>query len=215
MKLTLNTFLSFDGVMQGPGGPDEDRSGGFTRGGWLVPHADADMGRIVTGWFSQADVILLGRTTYQMMEKYWSQVTDPHNVVATQLNTRPKYVVSTTLASASWRNSTIIGSGVLDRVAEFKARPGGEIQVHGSCALARTLHEHGLIDEYRLLVFPVVVGDGKRLFPAGCIPTSFTLVSTQVTSAGAVAHTFRPTTAPETGAFAVVDGKEAVRPDPA
>jgi dihydrofolate reductase len=212
MKLTVSTFLSLDGVMQGPGGVEEDRSGGFDRGGWLVPHADADMGRIVSGWLVGADAILLGRTTYEMMRAYWTQVTDPDDVVATQLNNRPKYVVSTTLADASWHNSTVIGSDVLNAVARLKAQPGRDLQVHGSCRLARSLHDHGLVDEYRLIVFPVVVGAGKRLFPDGCVPLSVSLVDTQVTSAGAVALTFRPTAARAAGEYAVVDGKGIARP---
>lgn len=212
MKLTLHTFLSLDGVMQGPGGPDEDRSGGFERGGWLVPFADEDFGRIVDGWFGETDAILLGRTTYELMHGYWPEVTDPDNLVAAQLNQRPKYVVSTTLTEASWNNSTVIGSDVVNAVAELKAQPGRELQVHGSCRLAQTLHDEGLIDEYRLLVFPVVVGEGKRLFRDGCVPASFSLVDTRATAAGAVAHTFRPAGAPTTNStFAVVDGKETVQ----
>lgn len=193
MKLTVNTFLSLDGVMQGPGGREEDTSGGFERGGWLVPHADEGMGRIVDGWFAQADAILLGRTTYEMMQPYWEQVTDPDNPVATALNGLPKYVVSTTLADPTWNNSTVLSADILDAVAKLKARPGRELQVHGSWKLARTLHDAGLVDEYRLLYFPVVVGQGKRLFETGCVPSGFTLVDVDRTGAGAVGMTLRPT----------------------
>ncbi|HEX4701529.1 MAG TPA: dihydrofolate reductase family protein [Pseudonocardiaceae bacterium] len=213
MKLTVNTFLTLDGVMQGPGGADEDTSGGFTRGGWLLPHADEDMGAIVTEWFAEADEILLGRTTYDMMQSYWRQVTDPENGVAVALNTLPKHVVSTTLTEATWSGSTIIADDVVATVTALKAKPGRELQVHGSCALARTLHDHGLIDEYRLLVFPVVLGAGKRLFEAGAVPASFKLIESRATSAGAVALTFRPTDAPAIGTLTVVDGKEAVLPN--
>jgi dihydrofolate reductase len=213
MKLTVNTFLSLDGVMQGPGGADEDTSDGFTRGGWLLPHADEDMGAIVTEWFSKADEILLGRTTYEMMQGYWTQVTDQDNVVAVALNTLPKHIVSTTLTEATWSGSTIISDDVVAAIAALKAKPGGELQVHGSHALARTLHDHGLIDEYRLLVFPVVLGEGKRLFETGSVPASFKLIDTRATGAGAVALTFRPTDAPEIGSLAVVDGKETVLPN--
>ena len=141
MKLTLNTFLSLDGVMQGPGGPDEDRTGGFDRGGWVVPFVDEDFGAVVSGWFAQTDEVLLGRTTYDMMQTFWSQVTDPDDLVATVLNTRPKHIVSTTLRDPSWHNSSVIAGDVVAAVEQLKARPGGELQVHGSCGLAHTLHD--------------------------------------------------------------------------
>lgn len=193
MKLTVNTFLTLDGVMQGPGGRDEDTSGGFERGGWLVPHADEGFGRIVDGWFAQADAILLGRTTYQMMQPYWEQVTDPENPVATALNGLPKYVASTTLVDPTWNNSTVLSTDVVEAVSKLKAKPGRELQVHGSYKLARALHDAGLVDEYRLLYFPVVVGQGKRLFETGCVPSGFTLVDVDRTDAGAVGLALRPT----------------------
>jgi len=178
-----------------------------------MPYADEGFGRIVDGWFAQTDAILIGRTTYEMFYGYWPQVTEPDDLVATQLNQRPKYVVSTTLTEASWHNSTVICGDVVKAVADLKAQPGRELQVHGSCQLAQTLHDAGLIDEYRLLVFPLVLGVGKRLFKDGCIPTSFSLVDTQATPAGVVAHTFRPAGTPSSSTtFAVVDGKETVQP---
>ncbi len=210
MKLTVHTFLTLDGVMQGPGGVDEDASSGFDRGGWLVPHADDDMGRIVDGWFSQADEILLGRSTYDMMQAYWSAVTDPEDPVATALNGLPKHVVSTTLTDPTWHNTTVISSDVVDAVAALKERPGRELQVHGSWQFARTLHDAGLVDEYRLLVFPVVVGSGKRLFADGAATSAFTLVESEVTGAGAIHQVLRPKDF-EAGEFVVEDGKEAVR----
>lgn len=193
MKLTVNIFLTLDGVMQGPGGLDEDTSGGFERGGWLVPHADEGFGRIVDGWFAEADAILLGRTTYQMMQPYWEQVTDPDNPVATALNGLPKYVVSTTLTDPTWNNSTVLSTDILATVEELKALPGRELQVHGSWKLARTLHDAGLVDEYRLLYFPVVVGPGKRLFDSGSVPSAFRLEECVTTNGGAVGLTLRPT----------------------
>ena len=164
MRLSVNVFLTADGVMQGPGGVDEDPSGGFDRGGWLVPYVDEDFGAIVDGWFARADAILLGRTTYDMMHPYWRQVTDPDNLVASKLNGLPKYVVSTTLTDPVWEHTTVISADVVDAVARLKASGDGELQLHGSCGLAKTLQEAGLVDEYRLLVFPVLVGAGKRLF---------------------------------------------------
>lgn len=211
MKLTVNIFLSLDGVMQGPGGPDEDRAGGFEQGGWVVPFVDEDFGAIVGGWFAKTDEILLGRTTYDMMETFWSQVTDPEDVVAEKLNSRPKHVVSTTGREPTWNNTSVIGGDVIAAVGKLKANPGGELQVHGSCKLVHTLHDAGLIDEYRLVVFPVIVGSGKRLFRDGCVPGSLTLVDSTVTSTGAQSLTLRPLGALSVGDIEVVDGKEVIR----
>ncbi len=211
MKLTLHTFLSLDGVMQGPGGPDEDRSGGFAKGGWVVPFADEDFGSVVSTWFAETDEVLLGRTTYDMMRAFWSTVTDPADLVAAKLNTRPKHVVSTTLREPVWEHTSVIAGDVVAAVEQLKARPGGELQVHGSCGLAHTLHDAGLIDEYRLMIFPVVIGSGKRLFPDGSIPGSFTVVSSTVTSKGAVALNLRPAGSVGVGDIEVVDGKEVIR----
>ncbi|XAS67260.1 dihydrofolate reductase family protein [Micrococcaceae bacterium Sec5.7] len=210
MKLTVNTFVSLDGVMQGPGGRDEDTSGGFGRGGWLVPHADEDMGQIVDGWFAEADAILLGRTTFQMMQRYWEQVTDPENTVAAALNNLPKYLVSATIREPTWKNTTVLPGNFLEAIDDLKSQPGRELQVHGSHRLARALHDAGLVDEYRLLCFPVVVGEGKRLFETGAAPSNFTLVKSKTTSAGAVHLVLLPT-AFGAGDFEVRDGKEAVR----
>lgn len=131
MKLTLHTFLTVDGVMQAPG-PDEDTTGDFAYGGWLVPFADQDMGTIVDGWFGKADAILLGRTTYDMMFPYWSQVTDPDNIAAVKLNQQPKYVVSSTLHDPAWPNTIVLSGNIIERVTELKEKPGDELQIHGS-----------------------------------------------------------------------------------
>lgn len=211
MKLTLHTFLSLDGVMQGPGGPDEDRTGGFDKGGWVVPFVDEDFGNVVSGWFTETDEILLGRTTYDMFHTFWSTVTDPDDLVAEKLNSRPKHVVSTTLSDPAWHNTTVIAGDVVAAVSKLKEQPGGELQVHGSCGLAHTLHDAGLIDEYRLVVFPVIVGGGKRLFEDGSVPGSLALVDSTVTGTGAVALTLRPAGAVGVGDFEVVDGKEVIR----
>jgi dihydrofolate reductase len=208
MRLTVNTFLTIDGVMQGPGGVQEDTSGGFDRGGWLVPFSDQDMGEIVGGWFGQADAILLGRNTFQMMKTYWSQVTDPDNIVSAKLNGQPKYVVSATLADPDWGNTTVLSGDIVKEVSQLKDQPGGELQVHGSAMLARSLHEAGLVDEFRLLVFPVYVGKGKRLFSEGAAPSGFTLADSRTTSTGAVYSALTP--APfHAGSVQVVDGKES------
>ena len=209
MKLTLTTFLSMDGVMQGPGGADEDGTGGFDRGGWLVPYADADMGRFVEEWFAEADAFLLGRRTYEMFAGFWPQVTDPANLVATKLNTLPKHVVSTTLTDLPWAGSVLLRGELDAQVAELKRRPGRELQVHGSGTLARSLMAHDLIDEYRLWVFPVVVGAGRRLFPDNGVPAALELVETKTTAAGVVVHVYRSAGRPTFGQFGITeDGAE-------
>jgi dihydrofolate reductase len=208
MRLTVNTFVSLDGVMQGPAAVDEDASNGFDRGGWMVPHFDGDMGQ---EWNEHATAFLLGRVTYQIMQPFWTQVTDPADEMARQLNTFPKYVVSTTLSDedARWTNTTVIRDNILERIQELKAQSGDELQVHGSWQLARTLHDAGLVDRYRLLIFPVVVGRGKRLFADGAAPSSFATVSERFTSSGAISLILEPREF-TTGAYVVDEGKDTV-----
>jgi dihydrofolate reductase len=203
MKLTVTTFLTLDGVMQGPGGAEEDRSNGFDQGGWMVPFIDQDFGEIMEAWFARADEFLLGRTTYDMMYPYWSQVivTDPEEagVTGQQLNNLPKHIVSRTLRSPQWANSSVLDGEVVAAVKALKDQPGGELQVHGSAQLVQTLNQHNLVDEYRLLMVPVVLGTGKRLFGDGTVPTAFEMVENRTTSTGAVALTLRPTGTPPKG----------------
>jgi dihydrofolate reductase len=203
MELTVTTFVTMDGVMQGPGGADEDSSNGFDQGGWMVPFLDQDFGEIVDAWFARADAFLLGRRTYEMMFPYWSQliVTDPDQagVTGRQLNTRPKHVVSRTLRSPGWANASVLDGDVVAAVTALKDKPGGELQVHGSARLVQTLHRHRLVDEYGLLVFPVVLGTGKRLFGDGTVPTAFQTLENRTTGTGVVALTLRPTGTPPKG----------------
>ena len=210
MRLTVHTFLTADGVMQAPGAPDEDPTEGFERGGWLVPYVDEAFGAVVDGWFRRAGAILLGRRTYDMMHPYWRAVTDPDNLVAARLNGLTKHVVSTTLTDPVWEHTTVIDDDVLDRVRALKASEGdGELQVHGSWQLAQTLQDADLVDEWRLIVFPVLVGRGKRLFADAAPASGLTLLESSTTPAGAVHLVYVPAGF-ATGAFAVQDGGEVV-----
>ena len=187
-KLVVGTFLTLDGVMQAPGGPDEDRDGGFEHGGWLVPYFDNKLGEIMTEWTKRAGAFLLGRKTYEIFVGSWPKSTDPADEIATALNTRPKFVASRTLEKVSWNNSHLLKGDVAEEVAKLKAQEGAEIQVHGSAGLLQTLLKRDLIDTLRIWQFPVVVGPGKRLFGEGTIPRSFRLVNSQQTTTGAVLH---------------------------
>jgi dihydrofolate reductase len=189
MRLTQTTFLTLDGVYQGPGGPNEDPSGGFTQGGWLVPFFDEELGQFMNSVFEEADGFVLGRKTYDIFAASWPKVTD-EDPVATGLNTLPKYVASRTLTAADWNNSTILGGDVVAEVAKLKEQPGRELQIHGSGALSQTLFDAGLIDTIRLIVFPVVLGAGKRLFAEGRTPSSFRLAGVKSTPTGVTVHTY-------------------------
>ena len=210
MKLTVNTFITLDGVMQGPGGAEEDRTGGFSRGGWLVPYIDEGFGEVVDQWFAAGDAVLLGRTTYDLMSAFWPRVTDPNDATAVALNGRPKYVVSATMTDPTWEHTTVISGDVVTKVKALKNGLGeGELQVHGSAQLAATLHEAGLVDEYRLLVFPVCVGPGKRLFSEQATAIGFEVVDTRTTPAGVTHLVLRPSSF-QTGAIGIADGKETM-----
>jgi dihydrofolate reductase len=199
MRLTLTQFVTLDGVYQAPGGPTEDLSGDFRHGGWLVPFFDDALGQYMAGIFDEVDAFVLGRKTYEIFAASWPNSTDPDDPVAGRLNTLPKYVASRTLARADWHNSTVLGSDVVAEVAELKERPGRELQIHGSGALAQTLFDAGLIDAIRLIVFPVVLGSGKRLFADGRTPSSFRLADVVSTPSGATMQTLELTGPPAYG----------------
>jgi dihydrofolate reductase len=202
-KLLVTTFVTLDGVMQAPGAPDEDRSGGFAHGGWMVPFADEDLGRLITGWTEQASAFLLGRGTYDIFAAHWPKVTDPEDVIARALNTKPKYVASTTLKKADWHNTTVIKGDVAQAVRALKQEGSGELQVHGSPGLIQTLIANDLVDLYRIWVHPVVLGSGKRLFGSGARPAALKLTATDRTSTGVVVHTYERADAVRYGAFSV------------
>jgi dihydrofolate reductase len=204
MKLTTTTFVSVDGVMQGPGGADEDRSGGFTRGGWLVPYFDDELGQFMDQLFRQVDAFLLGRRTYEIFAGSWGRMADPAaNAIAAALNTLPKYVASTTLKDPEWANTTVLPDDVAPAVRALKEQPGRELQVHGSGALVRWLLDNDLVDEVNLIIFPVIVGDGTRLFPDQGLDTALELVESRTTPKGVTIQVYRPAGRPGYGTASV------------
>ncbi|GIG55934.1 deaminase reductase [Longispora fulva] len=208
MKLTVTTFVSLDGVLQGPGGPEEDRTDGFDLGGWLIPYADQTFGGIVVDWITDADAFLLGRRSYQLLSSHWPNVTDPNDPIATKLNTLPKYVPSNTLTSLDWANSHLLTGDLVEEVTQLKAQHGRALQVHGSGQLIQALLAAGLVDELRLLTFPVVLGKGQRLFESGTTPAAWRLTDITSTDAGVIAHTYTYAGKPALGTIVVTDGQE-------
>ncbi|MFI8338475.1 dihydrofolate reductase family protein [Streptomyces sp. NPDC085639] len=193
-KLTLTTFVTLDGVMQAPGGPEEDPSGGFAYGGWVAPFADEGMGEFITEVFGRAEAFLLGRRTYEIFAAYWPEHDDPADPVAGKLNRLHKYVASTTLEEPAWGPATVLdGEHLQSEIVRAKDTMEGELQVHGSGVLAQWLLARDLVDELNLLVFPVVLGTGQRLFPTGGLPTAYELTSSRTTPAGTAIQSYRPT----------------------
>jgi dihydrofolate reductase len=199
MQLTSTMFLSVDGVYQGPGGPNEDRSRGFDRGGWVVPLFDEATGQFMVEVFEKVDAFLLGRRTYEIFAASWPKATDPNDPVASRLNTLPKYVASTTLKDPEWANTTVLEGDLATAVRELKQRDGRELQVHGSGRLVQFLLDNELVDRLNLLVFPVIVGAGRRLFPDSGIATGLALDESRTTGSGVTISTYRPTGRPEFG----------------
>src|SRR5919201_2333380 len=197
MKLTTTTQVSVDGVMQGLGGPDEDRRGGFERGGWALPLFDDEAAAFVDELYQRADAFLFGRRTYEIFAGYWGVMADSGNPIAAALNTRPKYVASTTLTDPQWADTTVLSGDVAAAIGELKAEPGGELQVHGSGNLVRWLLDHRLVDQIVLLTYPVVVGQGTRLFPAIGPDIGLELVDLQSTPKGLTMQTYRTTGRPK------------------
>ena len=198
MKLTTITHVSLDGVMQGLGGPDEDRRGGFERGGWAIPLFDNEAEAFLAGAFQRADAFLFGRRTYEIFAGSWGTWADPgDSPIWTALNTRPKYVASTTLSDPQWANTTVLSADVAAAIGELKAKPGGELQVHGSGKLVRWLFDNELVDEITLLIYPVVIGQGTRLFPDAGPDRALDLVDSRATAKGITIQVYRPTGRPQ------------------
>jgi dihydrofolate reductase len=189
MRLVLQEFVSLDGVTQGPGAPDEDTTDGFSRGGWFVPFLDEAFVAMVTAWSAEADAYLFGRRTYEAFARDWPAMPDLDDPVAASLNGRPKYVASTTLDHGGWEPTTVLSGDVATQVAELKQQPGRELQIHGSARLAASMLGAGIVDEVRLVIAPVVVGAGRRLFDAVDQPLGLRPTSTTITPGGLTVHT--------------------------
>jgi dihydrofolate reductase len=208
--LVVTTFVTLDGVMQAPGGREEDPSGGFPYGGWSTPYADDDFGRQMTEWFAGAQDFLLGRTTYEIFAGFWPQVpADAGNPIADALNTKTKHVASRTLTTLDWDTARLIEGDVVEGVRKLTAEDGGELQVHGSAGLIQTLLAADLVDELRLIIDPVTVGEGKRLFGDGTIPRTWRLASSTATPAGALIVTLQRVGELQTGEFTLEDELKA------
>ncbi len=198
-RLIVSTFVTLDGVMQAPGGPGEDDSGGFTHGGWSVNYWDEMMGKVMSEAMSAPFDLVLGRRTYDIFAAYWPTADDEG---AKPLNDATKYVASRSRPTLDWDRSVLIEGDVADGVAALKREDGPELQVHGSGNLIQTLLRTGLVDEYRLWVFPVLLGSGKRLFSDGTVPAGLKLVDSKVSTTGVVIGTYRPAGSLVTGSFA-------------
>jgi dihydrofolate reductase len=200
-KLIVSTFLTLDGVMQAPGGPEEDDSGGFTHGGWSVNYWDELMAEAMGEAMSRPFDLVLGRRTYDIFAAYWPHASEEAG--AKPLNDATKYVASRSRPTLEWSNSVLIEGDAAEGIAALKQTDGPELQVHGSGNLIQTLLRHNLVDEYRLWVFPLVVGSGKRLFAEGTIPSGLKLVDSKVSTTGVVIGTYEPAGEIVTGSFAL------------
>lgn len=200
-KLIASTFVSLDGIMQAPGGPDEDPTGGFTHGGWVFSFWDEVMGRSLSGFDGKDRDVVLGRRTYEIFEAYWpyQAADDP---TARSLNAARKYVASRTLKTLRWENSSLLGDDVIAAITALKAQPGLDLQIIGSGNLIQTLQAASLIDEYNVWVFPVILGRGKRLFEPTAKPGALRLVSTMASTTGVVMNTYVPAGDIPPGSFA-------------
>jgi dihydrofolate reductase len=200
-KLIVSTFLTLDGVIQAPGGPGEDDSGGFAHGGWSVNYWDELMGQVMGEAMSTPFDLVLGRKTYDIFAAYWPHATDVAG--AKPLNDATKYVASRSQPTLEWSNSVLIDGDAAEGIAALKKEDGPEMQVHGSGNLIQTLMRRNLVDQYRLWVFPLVIGSGKRLFSEGTIPSALKLVDSKVSTTGVVIGAYEPAGEIVTGSFAL------------
>jgi dihydrofolate reductase len=197
-KIIVLTFVTLDGIMQGPGGPTEDPSGNFTQGGWLVPYFDDVVGKAMGEQIGKPFDLLLGRKTFEIFATYWPQYEGGNNPI----NEATKYVVSKTLTTHAWQKSVFVKGDVVDEIRALKQQDGPDLQVHGSSNLIQTLLAHDLVDEFWLKIFPVTVGQGKRLFDQGTPPAAYTLVSSQSSPSGVIIATYKRAGELKTGSVA-------------
>ena len=196
-KIIVLTFITLDGVMQGPGGPTEDTSGNFTYGGWTVPYFDEFLGTVMTEQMDHPFDLLLGRKTFEIFASYWPH----HQEEGAGINAATKYVASNTLKAHDWQRSVFLSGNVADQIRELKGQDGPELQVHGSGEFIQTLLEHDLVDEFWLKIFPVTLGTGKRLFANGTIPAAYSLVDSRNSPSGVIVATLKRTGVVKTGSF--------------
>jgi dihydrofolate reductase len=206
-QLIASTFVSLDGIMQAPGGPEEDPTGGFTLGGWTFNFFDEDIDLSASGFDGKDRELVLGRRTYEIFEAYWPYQPDDHPVAKT-LNAAKKYVASRTLTTLHWNNSTLLHGDVVSAITALKTQPGPDLQIIGSGSLIRTLQAGSLIDEYNVWTFPVVLGRGKRLFGETAKPSALRLVRSQVSSTGVVMSIYVPAGEIRPGSFASAEPSE-------
>ena len=208
-KIIVTAFMSLDGVMQAPGGPPEDPTGGFTFGGWTAPHFDAALGASMGEIFGRPFDLLLGRKTYDIFAAHWPYVTDPNDPIAGLFNRVTKYVASRSNPKLAWQNSQSLGSDIVASLKQLKSGDGPDLLVQGSSDLLQTLWQHRLVDEFTVLIFPVLLGKGKRLFGAGAIPTGLKLVKSQAYPTGVIVATYQPSGDVKTGSFQLAEPSEA------
>jgi dihydrofolate reductase len=208
-KLVVLTFITIDGVMQAPGGPEEDPTGGFKHGGWVAGYFDDFLGKVMDGQMNKPFDLLLGRKTYEIFAAHWPYVKTDDDPVAAGINKAKKYVASKTLKKLDWSNSELIKGDVAKEVKKLKEQDGPEIQVHGSGGLIQTLLKHDLVDELLLKIFPITLGRGKRLFAEGTIPVGFKLLESGTSPSGVIVAAYVRSGEVKTGSFALEDPTEA------
>jgi len=202
-KVVVLSFITLDGVMQAPGGPEEDPTGGFSHGGWVVGYFDDFLGKVMVEQMSKPFDLLLGRKTYEIFAAHWPYVKTSEDPIAAGINNAKKYVTTQTLKKLEWSNSELVKGDVAKEVRKLKEQDGPEIQVHGSGNLIQTLLKHDLLDELWLKIFPITLGKGKRLFAEGTIPVGFKLLESQIAPSGAIVATFVRAGEVRTGSFAL------------
>jgi dihydrofolate reductase len=201
-KIIVLSFISLDGVMQAPGGPEEDTSGGFRFGGWTVHYFDDFLGRVMMKQMGEPFDLLLGRKTYELFAAYWPHASAVDQPIAPALNNARKYVVSRTLKKLDWENSQVIRGDLPAEIRKLKAQDGPPLQVHGSGNLVQTLMKHDLVDEFWLKIFPITLGPGKRLFAEGTIPAAFRLLGCEASPSGVIVASYVRAGDIRTGSFA-------------